>query len=38
LLTSAALTGIPLARRKSMLYEEGREMARHAEFIKQTEG
>lgn len=33
---SAALNGMPLAMRKSMTYDQGREMARHAEITQQT--
>lgn len=33
---SAALNGMPLAMRKSMTYDQGREMARHAEITRQT--
>ena len=33
---SAALNRMPLAARKSMTYDQGREMARHAEITRQT--
>ena len=33
---SAALNGMPLAMCKSMTYDQGREMARHAEMTQQT--
>jgi IS30 family transposase len=33
---SAALNGMPLAMRKSMTYDQGREMARHAEITQST--
>lgn len=33
---SAALNGMPLAARKSMTYDQGREMARHAEITQKT--
>jgi IS30 family transposase len=33
---SAALNGIPLVMRKSMTYDQGREMARHAEITQKT--
>lgn len=33
---SAALNGMPLAARKSMTYDQGREMARHAELTQKT--
>lgn len=33
---SAALNGMPLAVRKSMTYDQGREMARHAEITQRT--
>ena len=33
---SAALNSMPLAMRKSMTYDQGREMARHAEITQQT--
>jgi IS30 family transposase len=33
---SAALNRMPLAMRKSMTYDQGREMARHAEITQQT--
>lgn len=33
---SAALNGMPLAVHKSMTYDQGREMARHAEITQQT--
>ena len=33
---SAALNGMPLAMRKSMTYDQGREMARHAEITQKT--
>ena len=33
---SAALNGMPLAARKSMTYDQGKEMARHAELTQKT--
>ena len=33
---SAALNGMPLAMRKSMIDDQGREMALHAEITQQT--
>ena len=33
---SAALNRMPLAMRKSMTYDQGREMARHAEITQRT--
>ena len=33
---SAALNGMPLVMRKSMTYDQGREMARHAEITQRT--
>jgi IS30 family transposase len=33
---SAALNGMPLAMRKSMIYHQGREMARHTEIPQRT--
>lgn len=33
---SAALNGMPLAARKSMTYDQGREMAKHAELTQKT--
>jgi len=33
---SAALNGMPLVMRKSMTYDQGREMAQHAEITQQT--
>ena len=33
---SAALNGMPLVLRKSMTYDQGREMARHAEITQRT--
>lgn len=33
---STALNGMPLAMRKSMTYDQGREMARHAEITQKT--
>jgi IS30 family transposase len=35
---SAALNSMPLAMRKSMTYDQGREMARHAEITQQNRG
>jgi hypothetical protein len=34
---SAALNGMPLAMRKSMIYHQGREMARHTEIPQRTD-
>ena len=33
---SAALNGMPLAARKSMTYDQGKEMARRAEVTQET--